>query len=155
MRKSSHLSTKPESNSEMNIVLDTNVLISAAWSPGRNASSILNAVAARKFTVCYDFRILSEYDRVFHYPKFKFSEWEINAVLDPLIKNGVSVVPDPIRDVLFEKDETDRKFYEVAKFCQAILVTGNLAHYPQEPNIINHAEFCQRYLLENFPLNHA
>ena len=130
----------------MNIVLDTNILISAAWSPGRNASSILNAVAARKFTVCYDFRILLEYDRVFHYPKFKFNEWEINAVLDPVIKNGISVVPDPITDVLFERDETDRKFYEVTKFCQAILVTGNLAHYPQDPDIISPAEFCKKYL---------
>jgi uncharacterized protein len=137
---------KPEAGVEMNIVLDTNILISAAWSPGRNASSILNAVAARKFTVCYDFRILSEYDRVFRYPKFKFSEWEINAVLDTIIKNGFSVVPDPITDILFERDETDRKFYEVAKFCRAILVSGNLAHYPQEPDIISPAEFCRKYL---------
>ena len=87
-----------------------------------------------------------EYDWVFHYPKFKFSEWEINAVLDSVIKNGISVVPDPITDVLFERDETDRKFYEVAKFCQAILVTGNLMHYPQDPDIISPAEFCQKYL---------
>ena len=130
----------------MNIVLDTNVLISAAWSPGRNASRILNAVFARQFTVCYDFRILAEYDRVFHYPKFKFGEWEINAVLEPLIKNGISVVPDPIKDVSFDRDETDRKFYEVAKFCHAILISGNLQHYPQEEFIMNVAEFCERYL---------
>ena len=66
----------------MNVVLDTNILISAAWSPGRNASNILNAVFARKFTACYDLRILSEYERVLHYPKFKFNEWEIDAILD-------------------------------------------------------------------------
>ena len=131
---------------EMNIVLDTNILISAAWSPGRNASSILCAVAARRFTVCYDFRILSEYDRVFHYPRFKFSEWEINAVLDTIVKNGISVVPELVPGVLFERDETDRKFYEVAKFCKAILVSGNLAHYPQEPDIISPDEFCRKYL---------
>ncbi len=130
----------------MNIVLDTNILIHAAWSPGRNASNILNAVFSRKFTVCYDYRILEEYDRVFHYPKFKFSEWEISAVLDPLIKNGISVIADPIPEVLFEHDETDRKFYEVAKFCHAILISGNLAHYPAEPDIMSPADFCQNYL---------
>ena len=74
---------------DMNIVLDTNILISAAWSPGRNASNILNAVFARKFTACYDYRILEEYHRVLHYPKFKFYEWEINAILEPMIKNGI------------------------------------------------------------------
>ena len=130
----------------MNIVLDTNVLISAAWSPGRNASSILNAVFTGKFTVCYDTRILSEYDRVFHYPKFKFDEWEISAVLEPIIKNGLSIIADPITNISFERDETDRKFYEVAKYCHAILVTGNLQHYPQDPDVMSMADFCSRYL---------
>ena len=130
----------------MNIVLDTNILISAAWSPGRNASNILDAVFAGNFTPCYDFRILAEYDRVFHYPKFKFEEWEINAILNPIIKNGLSVVPTTITNVLFERDETDKKFYEVAKFCHAILITGNLQHYPEETDIINATDFCKRYL---------
>ena len=90
----------------MNIVLDTNVLVSAVWSPGRNAGSILNAVFTRRFTPCYDHRILEEYDRVLHY----------------------------------------RKFYEVAKFCHAILITGNGKHYPEEPDILTMSEFCERYL---------
>ena len=130
----------------MNIVLDTNILVSAAWSPGRNASDILHAAFSRKFTVCYDYRILEEYDRVLHYPKLKFSDWEINSILDPLIKNGISVVADPIPDVPFEWDETDRKFFEVAKYCHAILISGNLAHYPSEPDIMSPADFCRKYL---------
>ena len=130
----------------MNIVLDTNILVSAAWSPGRNASDILHAAFSRKFTVCYDYRILEEYDRVLHYPKLKFSGWEINSILDPLIKNGISVVADPISDVPFERDETDRKFFEVAKYCHAILISGNLAHYPSEPDIMSPADFCRKYL---------
>ena len=44
----------------MNLVLDTNVLVSALWSPGKNASVILNAVLSRKYTACYDHRILQE-----------------------------------------------------------------------------------------------
>ena len=130
----------------MNIVLDTNILVSAAWSPGRNASDILHAAFSRKFTVCYDYRILEEYDRVLHYPKLKFSDWVINSILDPLIKNGISVVADPIPDVPFERDETDRKFFEVAKYCHAILISGNLAHYPSEPDIMSPADFCRKYL---------
>ena len=130
----------------MNIVLDTNILVSAVWSPERNASNILNAAFARKFNVCYDYRILEEYDRVLHYPKLRFSEWEINSILDPIIKYGISIVADPLPAVPFERDETDRKFYEVAKFCKAILITGNLAHYPSEPDILSPADFCRKYL---------
>ncbi len=130
----------------MNIVLDTNILVSAVWSPGRNASDILYAAFARKFTVCYDDRILEEYDRVLHYAKLKFNELEIHSILDPLIKNGISVVPDSIPDVPFERDETDRKFYEVAKFCHAILISGNLAHYPSDPDIMSPADFCRNHL---------
>ena len=117
----------------MNIVLDTNILVSAAWSPGRNASDILSAVFARKLTACYDGRILEEYDRVLHYPKLRFTDWEIHAILDPLIRYGLSVIPDPLPDAPFTRGETDRKFYEVARFCHAVLITGNLAHYPPEP----------------------
>lgn len=80
-----------------------------------------------------------------HYPKFMFTEWEIISILDPLVKNGISVVADPIPEVSFERDETDRKFYEVAKFCRAILISGNLAHYPNDPDIMSPADFCLKY----------
>lgn len=130
----------------MNIVLDTNILVSAIWSPGRNASTILNAVFAGKFTACYDFRILEEYDRVLHYPKLFFSEWEIQSILEPIIRYGLSVVPDSLVDIPFERDESDRKFYEVAKFCDAILITGNRSHFPDDPSVMTMAEFLERYL---------
>ncbi len=129
----------------MNIVLDTNVLVSALWSPGKKASEILNAVFSRKFTACYDHRILEEYSLVLHYRKFPFSEWEINAVLEPLIKSGISVIADPLPDVPFT-DESDRKFYEVAKFCGAILITGNQKHYPDESDIMAMPDFFRKYL---------
>ncbi len=130
----------------MNVVLDTNILVSAAWSPGRNASKILEAVFMRRFTVCYDYRITEEYRRVLHYPKFKFTDNIIDAILEPVIRNGICVIPDKIDDIPFERDETDKKFYEVAKFCSAVLVTGNLAHYPEDKNIILPATFIERYL---------
>ena len=130
----------------MNIVIDTNIIVSAVWSPGRNATKILEAVFCRKFTVCYDYRILEEYDRVLHYRKLKFTENEIDSVLTPIIRNGISIVPDPIKDVSFERDETDRKFYEVAKYCNAILVTGNHVHYPEDKDIMLPAVFVERFL---------
>lgn len=130
----------------MNIVLDTNILVSALWSPGRNATDILAGVLTRKFTACYDYRILDEYNRVLHYPKLKFEEWEIESVLDLMVKNGISVIAPPIDNIDFERDEDDKKFYEVAQYCHAILVTGNLKHFPKDQDIISPSEFCKHYL---------
>jgi len=129
----------------MNIVLDTNILVSAIWSPGRTAGDILHAVFAGKYRACYDYRILDEYERVLHYSKFPFTEWEIRAVLDPLIRNGISVIADPVPGVIFA-DESDRKFYEVAKFCHAVLITGNGKHFPEEPGVMTMREFCERFM---------
>ena len=130
----------------MNIVLDTNILVSALWSPGRLATDILISVFAGHFKVCYDHRIMSEYEAVLHYPRFPFTDTEIHNLLEPIYKEGISVVPNPIKDVSFDRDETDRKFYEVAKYCNAILVSGNLKHYPDEPWIMSMTDFCSKYL---------
>ena len=129
----------------MNVVLDTNVIVSALWSPGRNGTEILNAVFSRNLVVCYDHRIIDEYEKVLKYPKLNFKEWEVQAVLDPIIKSGISVVPDPVTDVPFDRDEADRKFYEVAKYCNAKLITGNLKHYPKDPDIMLMADFIHMY----------
>ncbi len=120
----------------MYIVLDTNILVSSAWSQERNAAKILEAVFMRRFTASYDYRILEEYRRVLTYPEFKFTESAIDAILEPITMNGIAVTTTPIKDIPFERDETDRKFYEVAAFCNAVLVTENLKHYPENRNII-------------------
>lgn len=129
----------------MNIVLDTNVLVSALWSPGRKPGEIVSAAIMGRFHLCYDFRIVEEYERVLRYPKFGFYESEIAALLEPLLRQGLSVVPEPIMDVPFP-DESDRKFYEVARFCRVPLVTGNTAHFPKDETVLTVAEFYDRYV---------
>ncbi len=129
----------------MNIVLDTNVLVSALWSPGRKPGEIVAATVAGRFRLCYDFRILDEYERVLRYPKFRFQAWEIRALMEPLIKNGLSVAADPLPQTPFT-DPSDRKFYEVARFCDAPLVTGNLAHFPEDALVMSVARFYERYM---------
>lgn len=129
----------------MHIVLDTNVLVSALWSVSSKPAAIVNAVISRKYSACYDYRILDEYYRVLHRPKFRFSEWEINYLLESIEKNGISVIADPLIDIPFV-DESDRKFYEVAKYCRAPLITGNTKHYPIDTCVTTVADFYQEYL---------
>ncbi len=130
----------------MKVVLDTNVLVSALRTPGRNATKIMNAVFSGQLQVCYDNRIFEEYVRVLYYPRLKIGAWEAESMLDQIVSDGISIIPDPITDVSFERDETDRKFYEVAKFCNAILITGNLKHYPEDPDIMLMADFVSCHM---------
>ncbi|MCD7771971.1 MAG: putative toxin-antitoxin system toxin component, PIN family [Oscillospiraceae bacterium] len=128
----------------MFIVLDTNVLVSALWSQGSKPSAIVSATLAGRFRMCYDYRLLEEYRSVLSRPKFNFDKWQIDWLLEELTVSGISVIANPLPDVKFT-DESDRKFYEVAKFCNAALVTGNIKHYPPDPCISTVADFYLSY----------
>lgn len=94
--------------------------------------------------MCYDYRLLEEYRSVLSRPKFNFDKYQVDWLLEDLIVSGISVIAKPLPDASFV-DESDRKFYEVAKFCNATLVTGNIRHYPQDPCISTVADFYLSY----------
>lgn len=129
----------------MIVVLDTNVIVSALWTPNGKAAYIVNQAIAGKLKLCHDYRILAEYREVLSRPKFKFSEWQISFLLETIEKDGISVIPNPLPKVSFI-DESDKMFYEVAKFSNAPLVTGNLKHYPQDECITMVADYYNQLL---------
>lgn len=90
---------------------------------------------------------MDEYRDVLMRPKFKFSSLQVNALLDVFAFNGIYVVPAPLplADV---RDEDDRAFYEVAKYCEVPLVSGNLKHFPADPIVMSPADFCRLYIKE-------
>lgn len=132
----------------MHVVIDTNILVSALWSKNGAPDRIISMVINGILVPCYDYRILNEYREVLRRPKFGFSNGEINSLLDWFVTSGRSVVVNPIKEHFI--DEADKKFYEVAKFCQAKLITGNIKHFPQDPLVVTVAEF-----LEEFNTPHA
>ena len=50
-------------------------------------------------------------------------------------------MPEPLNIAFVDQD--DKKFYEVAKFCDAWLITGNKRHFPVEPKIVSATEFLE------------
>jgi len=128
----------------MFVVLDTNVLVSALWSSQSKPAAIVSASITGRFKLCYDYRLLEEYTAVLHRSKFGFKNWQTNWLLDYLTSTGISVIADPLPDVPFI-DESDRKFYEAAKFCNASLITGNMKHYPEDSCVMTVADFFSRY----------
>lgn len=111
-------------------VIDTNILVSALWSRNGSPAKVLSLVLNGKVIPCIDSRIMHEYRAVLSRPKFGFTGHEIDALLSWFEDYGFSVVPEPLEDAFI--GEADKKFYEVAKHCGAVLVTGNLM--PPFPN---------------------
>lgn len=126
----------------MLVVIDTNILVSALWSRNGAPARAVGLVLSGHLIPCYDHRIMLEYRQVLQRPKFRFRPSEINALLDWFKQTGRSVIPAPV-DISFV-DEADRKFYEVAKYCGAVLITGNLKHFPNDDAVMSVSDFLER-----------
>ncbi|MCL2079416.1 MAG: putative toxin-antitoxin system toxin component, PIN family [Oscillospiraceae bacterium] len=127
----------------MLVVVDTNVFVSAFWSKKGNPAKILSLIQNRLITPCYDYRILTEYLEILSRKKFGFDSWEINDIISQIKHDGMSVVAKPM-DIPFV-DLSDKKFYEVAKHCNAVLITGNLRHFPMDGTVVSPAEFLEKF----------
>lgn len=127
----------------MYVVIDTNVLVSSIWSKNGSPAKIISMVIGGILIPCYDYRILTEYRDVLTRPKFCFSESEVNSLLEWIETYGKSVIANPL-DIKFI-DEEDKKFYEVAKYCNAKLITGNLKHFPKDDDVMDVSDFLEKY----------
>jgi len=127
------------------IVLDTNVIVSALLSPNGIPGKIFDGAVLGRILLCYDSRILLEYGLVLSRPKFNIDPIKLKIILDFIQRDGFSVIPPVLPDDFIDK--TDKKFYETAKFCHALLVTGKRKHFPPEDDeIITPTEFWNKYL---------
>ena len=111
------------------VVIDTNVLISALLSKHSDAATVqvLNAVFDGTIIPVFNDEILAEYDNVLHRPKFKFSDTNIQLLLDTIKTYGVFAKQLITNEIL--PDPKDLVFYEVVMAKQdenAYLVTGNM-----------------------------
>jgi len=122
------------------IVLDTNVIVSALWNKNGKPAMLLKMFFENEIVLFYDKEIFNEYNKVLRRDKFKFLEPEIDNLLYFIETNGISI-SDTEKSVEFMIDESDRKFYDVAKKCKAFLITGNKKHFPKEFFVVSPADF--------------
>ena len=115
----------------MNIVLDTNVLVSGLLSPFGPCGEIVRMVSSAELTLDLDARILSEYEEVLQRPKFRFDADKIDALLAHLEHRGRTVATSPLTMRLPDLD--DEPFLEVAIAAKSVcIVTGNRIHFPPD-----------------------
>lgn len=122
------------------VVVDTNVLVSSLWKKDGNPAAVVSQLLSLdKYKICYDDRIMAEYTIVLNRQEFGFEKSDIQTLQSHIAQKGLSLVV-PRLDAPFV-DKSDLKFYEVYKYSDAFLITGNLKHFPKENNIMNPATF--------------
>ncbi|MCU1330512.1 MAG: nucleic acid-binding protein contains domain-like protein [Bryobacterales bacterium] len=113
------------------VVLDTNVLISAALKPGGLEASVVAAALAGHVEVWVTSEVWAEYEEVLARPKFAKVRAQAQLMLGALgakVHRTAATAP-----VTSATDEDDNRFLECAAAADAsYLVTGNLRHYPLE-----------------------
>ncbi|MCL1975774.1 MAG: putative toxin-antitoxin system toxin component, PIN family [Firmicutes bacterium] len=123
------------------VVIDTNVVISSTLTSEGNPHKIMELISEKHVKLYYSSAILDEYKRVLAYKKLNISNQTQEKIIEEIEKLGVLV--EPISSIIHLLHEDDRIFYDVAKASHAILVTGNLKHYPVEPTIMTPADYLK------------
>jgi putative PIN family toxin of toxin-antitoxin system len=114
------------------IILDTNIVISAALQPSGLPAKLLELVAYRTVELCVSEEILTEYREVLARPKFAAIDPRRVARLLELIAEEATLIR-PTTVLKISKDESDNRFYECAEEAGAdYLVTGNIKHFPKD-----------------------
>jgi putative PIN family toxin of toxin-antitoxin system len=134
----------------MTVVLDTNVLVSGIINPNGPPGRLVDLMRAGEVRLAVDDRIFAEYAAVLRRPRLApyFENRDIDDILDYVNRNSqrhfarmfISGLPD----------EKDAPFLEIAKEAGAILVSGNLKHFPVKSRsgvtVESPAEFLQRFI---------
>lgn len=129
----------------MRVVLDTNVLVSAAMTAQGTCAQIVDLLTEGVFTICVNDMIVTEYDDVLRRPELRIVSENADAILDLIrcVAEPITAIPLPA-DL---PDNDDRPFLEVAATAGAILVTGNMRHYPEDAcsgvTVVTPAEFLE------------
>lgn len=94
------------------VVVDTNVLVAGLLSPFGPPGEILRMVASSTLRLCFDARILTEYEEVLARPKFRFNAEQIRTLTEHIQAEGLSVAGNPL--LLRLPDPSDEPFLESA-----------------------------------------
>ena len=114
----------------LRLVLDTNVVISAALRPEGLQRTVFLLAISRPAKLYVSEAILAEYRMVLARPELRIRRGLQMEFLD-LLENRARMV-SPARLVRASSDPEDDKFLECADEARAdYLVTGNLRHFPK------------------------
>jgi putative PIN family toxin of toxin-antitoxin system len=111
------------------VVLDTNIVISAALRSGSLPETVFNLALDGQIQLCISEPILAEYKDVISRPHLAIDPRKVTLALKR-IRDAAEVV-SPTKTVTACTDPDDNIFLECAQAAEAdYLVTGNQRHFP-------------------------
>jgi uncharacterized protein len=114
----------------LRLVVDTNIVVSAALKPVGLQRPVLVLAIIKPARLYVSNQILTEYRDVLSRPEFQIRKGLRQQLLD-LIRKRAHLV-NPVRAIQVAGDPEDDKFIECADAARAdYLVTGNLRHFPK------------------------
>jgi uncharacterized protein len=127
----------------LRLVIDTNILISAAIKPAGLQRTVLLLAITRPARLYVSRPILEEYSEVLGRPELRIRKGLRQQLLQLIKNHSYTVVPTRHLDVTSDPD--DNMFLECADAARAdYLVTGNQKHFPRfwkKTKIITTREF--------------
>lgn len=115
------------------IVLDTNVFVSAIGWKGASREIFKDCIEGN-LELFISTEIFDEIKRVLNYPKFKFSQDEIDEFLDQILEAG-NLVETKVKVEIIKDDPSDNKFLECALTVDADYIIS------RDPHILRIKEF--------------
>ena len=133
----------------MKVVLDTNVVVSGLLTHHGVCARIIDRMRTGAFQLCVNGAIAAEYAEVLCRPELSIPAGATSDFLD-FVRHRAQRVDAALLTVALP-DEADRAFLEVAAAAEALLVTGNIRHFPKNVRagvvVVRPAEFAR--LLEH------
>jgi putative PIN family toxin of toxin-antitoxin system len=127
----------------LRLVIDTNVLVSAAIKPAGLQRTVLLLAVTKPARLYVSRAILEEYREVLGRPELRIRKGAQQQLLQLIKNHSFTMVPARRLDVAADPD--DNIFLECADAAHAdYLITGNLKHFPRfwkETKIITPREF--------------
>jgi putative PIN family toxin of toxin-antitoxin system len=127
----------------LRLVIDTNIVVSAALKPDGLQRTVLLLAIAKPARLYVTKDVLAEYREVLARREFKIRKGLRQQLLQ-FIKNHTQLVT-PARPLQVAKDPDDNKFLECADAARAdYLVTGNQRHFPRfwkQTKVVTSREF--------------
>lgn len=127
-------------------VIDTNVIVSALLAKNP-AQSIPFQIISYGLDDCFSMIIshdtFREYREVLYREKFQFDKQLVDILLDGICNHSTIIEPESTTIAL--PDEKDRVFVNLLMSCPpaTYLVTGNLKHFPNCPNVVTPRQFLE------------
>ena len=125
-------------------VIDTNVLVSALLNINSNPGKVLLSVFNSETRPLLNAEIIAEYRDVLAREKFHFPAETVDIVMNRLaaVSMNINAAEGEFPEIT---DPKDRCFFAVTMTGRlsedALLVTGNIRHFPAKPFVVTPAQF--------------